>query len=121
MDQCQIENAKRIILCSLSCVFTIGTDLHYALHLQQLMSFFLPLHVEKLLILHSGNVVVYCQSGIHYVGFLSCCCVALSSLLNLPESVISLQVCQSTTVTSTLIQKHSLWFRFTPLKASHFF
>lgn len=68
------------------------------------MSFiFLPLHVETLLILCIGNVVVDCQSGMHYVGFfLSCSCVALSSLLNLPESVISIQVCQSTTDTKAV-------------------
>lgn len=74
----------RSLVSFISCVLIIGTDLHYAPDLQLI---FLPLHVEKLLILCIGNVVVYCQSGIHYVGFLSCCCVALSSLLYLLKSL----------------------------------
>lgn len=86
-DEYQIESDEKITLSSLSCVLNRFTLYSSSPMSCQCNVIFLPLHVEKLLILCLGNVVGYCQSSMRYVGFLSCCCVALSSLLYLCKSV----------------------------------
>lgn len=99
-DYNQIEIDKGITLFSSSYVLQMSLHWYrFALYNSSSPTvnvIYLPLHVEKLLMLCHGNVVGYCQS-ICYVGFLTCCCVvALCSL--------SVYVHQCTPVTFTMIK-----------------
>lgn len=115
MINIKTDNDKRITMSSLSCVFMFSCHWYrFALHSSAAVNvIFLPLHVETLLILCLENVVGYCQSGICYIGFLSCRCVALSSLFYLFKS-LSRPKCHSHADTDTLIQVLQL----KPLKVS---